>query len=524
MSCVRPFRMWAQRTIVGCHGRTESKQSRDRLVLYPTERIEYHQPPQNPAPQGPPVLPEGAMPTIEAMQARLAQLQAMADIDPNVKQLLAQTYEAILVELRSRADNERLMKELAASAESAPAATQEAKRRKENPVVVEFSLEDRLSLYSVEELQREMQSMQSRLQAVQDQRTRVEAAITTRESRRKDLPRLLNEDKDQLKKLTDELALPVAAEADPRIAETNRILQLAKRDAILERSRKMEAELRAYDAENELLPLRKELLVGEEKQYQTKLKEIADELNKRRESYIQAEKSKIERLAANSQPKNRVIAERLVKRVKDWLLLAKNNSAIQLEIESAKGQRTLWSERFKIMTERIEPQSAKEVGSFNSLVGLMLRRQRSELPDPAKLQSQLREYETKMMQAETLILELDDWKTQQAALEQGETAPVVRAEDSDDGNSLLSEYAKLLSAEKEVVANFRVDASNYFDNLFALAGSKRDMINLVRDYRAFVDQHVLWIRSSDRFDKGNFWQPGQPCNGYSQASIGAKSE
>ena len=474
-------------------------------------------PPPPPA-TTPPVSPEGSLPTIEAIQARQQQLPGILEIDPSLKQTLSQLYEAILVELRAKAESERLIKELAASAEAAPTATQDSKRRKENPTIIEFSLSDRLGLHRVEELQREMQSMQSRLQSVQDQRTRVDAAITTRESRRKELPRLLNEDKEQLKKYNDELALPPAVESDPRLTEAKNILLLAKRETLLERSRKMEAELRTYDAESELLPLRKELLAAEEKQYQARLKELADELNKRRESFIQTEKNKIERLAASSLTKNRATADRLVKRVNDWLDLAKNNAAIQLEIESAKSQRTLWSERFKIMSERIEPQSAKEVGSFNSLVGLMLRRQRSELPDPSKLQSQLREYETKMMQAETLILELDDWKAQQTALEQGDpvalgfnatngaSGPTSNPSDNsqDENGSLLSEYSKLLAAEKELVANFRVDASNYFDNLFALAGSKRDMINLVRDYRAFVDQHVLWIRSSDRFDKGEF--------------------
>ena len=92
----------------------------------------------------------------------------------------------------------------------------------------------------------------------------------------------------------------------------------------------------------------------------------------------------------------------------------------------------------------------------------MLRRQRNELPDPRKLQSQLREYETKMVQTDTLILELDDWKTQLSALEQGDllnqSAGDFQANSANSGTSLLVETEKLLTDEKYLIANCRVGA------------------------------------------------------------------
>ena len=458
---------------------------------------------QIPKANPPAVAPESAAPTLESIAARQQQLQTSNDIEPAIKQALGQLLEACVAELRVKAENERLAKELATNAEAAPAATQDAKRRRENPSPPAFGLGERLVLYSIEELQKEIQSLQTKLQAIVDQRTRVESAITTRESRRKELPRLTNEEKELQRKIGDELALPPSPEIDARLSEAQRLLALSKRDASLERVRKMEAELRAYDAEAELLPLRKELFIGEEKLLQARIKEIADELNKRRESLIQTEKQKLEQLAKETSGTLKSISDRLVKRSNDWLELAKANSTIQLEMEAAKARKTLWAERYKIMKERIDPTNSKEVGSFNSLVGLMLRRQRSELPDPARLQAQLREYEKKMVQTETLILDLDDSKAKLTAVEQGGTwgdslsDPNRNVERTD---TLMGEEERLRAAEKELITNFRVDAANYFDNLFALAGAKRDTINLVHDYRDFVDQHILWIRSSETLD------------------------
>ncbi|MFO0921414.1 MAG: mechanosensitive ion channel [Pirellulales bacterium] len=457
-------------------------------------------------PTGSSVAVDATLLNVETITARQAQLQAASDIDPAIKQTLGQLYEAILVEIRAKLENERLAKELAAASEAAPAATQDAKRRKENLPTNASRSSDRLIYRSVEELRKELQTLQSNLQAIVDQRTKVEAAMTLRETRRKDLPRLINEEKELLRKLNEEAALPAPPEADARIVELQRALNQSKREASNERTKKLESEQRTYEAEAELLPLKKELSSAEEKLLQIQIKEITDELNKRRESLIQAEKNKIEQLAQEASTRSKTTTDRLVKRVNEWLDLAKANSAIQLEIEAAKARKSLWSERFKIMKERIDPQHSQEVGSFNSLVGLMLRRQRSELPDPIKLQSQLREYEMKMVQTETLILELDDWKTQLTAMEQGDLLNRSPDGSGTSSSSLLGETEKLLAMEKELISNFRLDASNYFDNLFSLAGAKRDMVNLVRDYRDFVDQHILWMRSSDRLDRSELLQ------------------
>ncbi len=437
--------------------------------------------------------------------ARQQQLQALTDIDATIKQTLTQLYESIVVELRARFENERQAKEFAVMAEAAPAATQAAKSKKESPTQFDFALADRLMFYSVEELQKELQRLQSALQAIVDQRTRVEAALTTRESRRKELPKLQNEERELLRKLTDEMALPGANETDPRVGEAQRLLIQARRETSLELLKKMEAELRAYEAENELLPLRRDRFLAEEKQLQSRVKEITDELNKRRESLIQTERRKLEEIAASTSPEFKAVADRLVKRADDWFNLAKANSILQRDMERAKSTKSLWTERFKIIKERIEPQDAKSVGSFNSLVGLMLRRQRSELPDPNRLQSQLHDLQDKMIQTETLILELDDLKAQMAALDQTgvtEASALLPFTEGFSTSGLLEESTRLQLAEKELISSFRVDASSYFDNLFALAGVKRDTINLVYDYRVFVDEHILWIKSSDQLDKG----------------------
>ncbi|MFN5468810.1 MAG: hypothetical protein ACK5AM_11925 [Pirellulaceae bacterium] len=373
-------------------------------------------PPANPAspnlPPGPvssakdsPVIAVDPVPLqAESIGKLIQQVQAQTDLDTNLRTTLLSLYEAVQVELRSKAELERTARELASSAEAAPTAIQDAKRQKDRPLEIESRSTRLLDFMPIEELQVEQQRMQTGLQAVIEQRTKVETAITSREARRKDLPRLINEEKELLKKQADELSSFQPPEGDARIAEAQRWLLQAKRDASQERLKKLELEARTYEAESELLPLRKELLLQEEKQWQALVKGITEELNKRRESAIKNELRRLTRLREEAPEGLKSSADRVVKRAGDWLVLATNNSAIQRDIEAAKASKKLWQERYSIMTDRIQPGLSRSFGGYNAMVGLMLRRQRGDLPDPKRMNAELQQYEQGIIATERLIL------------------------------------------------------------------------------------------------------------------------
>ncbi len=460
-------------------------------------------------------IPEALPLTIEMIQSRLQQIQNDAALPPPTKQSLIQIYESILLELRAKAESERLIKELMTSAEAAPSATIEAKRRKENPPARDLISENALRSYPLQALQSLLQTQQTNLQAATDGRTKTDTALTTREGRRKELPRLIAEERATLQKLNDELNAPASTETvAPTLREAQQLLLRAKLAATTDRVRKLEQEQRTYDAEAELLPLRKELYTSDERYFQARVKEINDELNKRRETKIEEERRKAEALAASAPAELKWLADRLVKRAAAWLQLAKDNTAIQLEIEQAKAKEKFWDERYRIMTDRSKTNSEQSFGVINNWNGLLLRRHRNELPDETKMNNQLQDNLSRMQKTETLIIELEDWKNQNA---------VALLEDADlsdvEANgvlgtkpipplspSLLNKADALLAAERELVNSFAIDAASYSDNLYALSETKQSTIRLVKKYRDFIDQHVLWIRSANPFAKSDFRQ------------------
>ena len=456
---------------------------------------------------------EGNPLTIELVQGWIQQLQADLTLAPLQKQALLPIYEAIRVELQSKSDNERLAKELAANAEAAPNTTSEMKRRKETPPARDLISESALRSYQLQALQELLQTQKTNLQAALDGRTKAEADMSAREARKKDLPKLIAEDRAKLLELNEKLAVPPSTldAQEPRVREAETLLLRAQIAASTEKIRKREQELRVYEAEAELLPLRKAVFLADERHFQVRVKEIVDELNKRRETKIEDEKRKADALAASAPIELKSMSDRLVKRASEWLELAKRNTAIELEIEQSNTKLKFWEERYRIMTERSQASREQLFGVINSWNGLLLRRHSNELPDVGKMQKQLTEHLTRMQQTETLIIELEDWKNQSASAQFDSPEFTSNSLPLTSGPltpGLLPQADRLLLAERELINNFTVDAKNFSDNLYTLSESKQATIRLVQKYRAFIDQHILWIRSASpvsRTDAAHLW-------------------
>ncbi len=208
----------------------------------------------------------------------------------------------------------------------------------------------------------------------------------------------------------------------------------------------LEQQLRLYEAESELLPLQKDLISFEEKYYQSQIKEINAELSSRRETHIESFRRYARSVLEGSPTaEERLIAQNMIKRVDEWLEIARKNRTVEDQLEQSEKQRKVWENSYSNMRNRIQAGGDQGVGGLNSYVGLMLRRQRLELPNTRRLREQLGDYQARMQQIGSLLLELDDWTSQHST-----------NQTDDEANSELREK------ESQLITDFRLDANNYF--------------------------------------------------------------
>ena len=455
--------------------------------------------------------------TTEAITSRL---ERAVEMDAELKDALVPLYQRALVDLKAANDSQRLRKELAGRLAAAPKALADGKQKKDQqtPRVDDASL---LDFFSFDELQVELQSAQAKLAAATELRTKLSEQIDTREKRRKELPQLISEARAKVEQVDREQAGSTTSQStDPLVKEALTWSQTAERMTAVEKAQLLEQEQRVYEAETELLPLQLELARAEEKALIEQVRRLNEQIDRVRKDRILQQRQQVHRLVAeipkspNTPAALHALGQQLIERVNQWFDLVKKNADINSELNGSKALLEKWKDRYTKMVNRVEPQPGQDVvAGFNSWVGLMLRKQRNELPDPQKLERQILQYRQEAQVLDARLFELEDalqqinsWNDDGQSDFQSTVAPsndtaVTR---SDVASGLRPAYDRLLTKEKELIESMKIDIDTYLNNLYQVADIKTQTNALVGKYRSFIEKHVLWIRSSEQFDKSDF--------------------
>ena len=446
----------------------------------------------------------------ENIVSRLDAVQRDVEIESTLKESLIALYQKALADLKLAGESSRIRREYAGRVGAAPNELSSARRKKTE---VPFRLEaaETFDFFSFDELQGDLQEAQSKLAAIMETRSKLSEQVDLREKRRKDLPQLISDARGKLEQLDRDVstAVPTATE-NLVLREATQWAQSAARLVLIEQVQTLEIEQRVHEAETELLPLQLELAKTEEKQLQDHVRKLGDELNRMKQDRIIQQRQEVQELAEAIPESLKELGTALLARTQQWLDLAKKKSAIKTDLESSRLVLEKWKDRFSKMSTRVEPQNNQDaVAGFNSWVGMILRKQRGELPNLLSLRAELRHYQLEMQAADSLLFELEDSLTQINMWSEGERNLPV------DSSSKLSTLlatnvadrpflSRLTEKEKELINAISVDVDGYLTDLYQVADIKEQTGALVTQYHAFIEKHVLWIRSAEQFQRADY--------------------
>jgi potassium-dependent mechanosensitive channel len=433
--------------------------------------------------------------TVQAITARLQQVQDDTEKTAEVKEPLIKLYQQALADFKAANESQKVRQQWQARIAAAPHSMEDAKAKR-SQTTTRATISDILDYMSFDEVQKELQSLQAQLATATDARTKLAEQTVAREKRRKELPQLISDSKAVLDSLGK---APPATADDPLVKEASGWSILAARTAATEYVQTLEAEQKAYEAEAELLLLQLEIAQANEKQLQEPVRKMTEEFNRMRQDRILQVREQVRRLVSDLPVEFKPSSDELLKRIADWLTLAEKKATVKAELDNSRSTFDRWKERYAKMANRVDPKDSQELASgFNSWVGMMLRKQRSELPDPARIGSQIRYFQAEMQIAESMLFELEDLLLDtDSRLE----ANRIAAQESDT-EKLLAER-QLLDKNKEVLTAIQVDVNSYLNDLYQLADLKEQTRSLSRKYQAFIDEHVLWIRSSEQLERSD---------------------
>ncbi len=135
-------------------------------------------------------------------------------------------------------------------------------------------------------------------------------------------------------------------------------------------------------------------------------------------------------------------------------------------------------------------------GTSNA-VGLLLRKQRANLPNIAELKQDKSARAAELDRVRTSLFELDDKRT--AARDVDGCARAMLAGLPPDQRPRFEDTALALArANLQAIETLQADYNTYLARLIDLEGRQRSLTEETRNFRQYIDERVLWIASSGR--------------------------
>ncbi len=276
-------------------------------------------------------------------------------------------------------------------------------------------------------------------------------------------------------------------------AEATRLELMSQIQSIERETAALQAQLNRFDAEDRVdLPrLKSEFYKRQFTTAQANLDLLQKQLNDKRK----AEAAETERQTRQSQLGSNPL---LKYSFETNLELAKENTAITGRIsqtEKELAERIASLDKLKKAYDDAKFR-VKQIGLSES-VGAMLRNQKDLLPNELFISVHLQDNKTKLENVQFQLLDVDQQRKDlddEVIIEEIKTSPEGSAAPLEN---LADSIAELTSKRRELLGAQQTNYQRHFDKLVELDATERRMANLIRDYRSFINERILWIRSNE---------------------------
>ena len=455
-----------------------------------------NQPPSQSAPSAVETAGKSGLPSADDIESLTKQVQNNADLSDEAKKQILNLYQQVLVELKGAEQASAKAAANQAAIESLPDRLKKVKADLEElPEKSELSIDREADLTTLEQA---ISQQQSQLDALKSEMQNLETEMSSRAGRLKALLDVANSHSQRSEQLQQQLAQPPAEGQNPAVTSAQRALLRVQLSSLNANLAACQSELALLDAEksadlltNKRLLATRRVALAEERLNQ--LKDLA--LARRKdEANRQMQKARLQQRMAD--PLLKPIAERTEELA--GMAQERVRSIDQVNQQITQSQKVLDGLRDQDKNTR----KKTEIIGLTETIGLMLRRQRSALPDVTEYEQRTlkRQAEMNSLYYESVELE-DEWKKLldiEATAEEivdASTEPMTL----EYREELLADAERLLKQKREALEAAKRDYDDYLDELTTLNSKDEQIIKETRELASYIDKYVLWIRSNRVF-------------------------
>jgi len=433
-------------------------------------------------------------PTASQVQARIAEVEASAELDQAQQEALLAPLRSVLQSLEARdsalAERQRFLDLTAAAPGTINQLQQELDQAPRLPELQDFDL--RPPDEALEAIRALLTEAQARLDAAQAEQSRLQTEAASREVRQAEGPTQLVQWRENLTEATTALAAMPQDLANPA-DQVRRWQQQAEAAELAARIARLEAELASYAARRELLPLRRSLAQRKASTASTAIEALRDLETKAANRKARLAQQQAERQAGQVEdPRLQALAE-ATSDLAERRLGADGTLALleSVRTEAAEAESALIELRRRARNTAARVQAA----GLTEIVGDSLRQELRRLRDVDTDAQELLKDRMGRAQLELINMEdrLAEFGDAQAAIEQfrRRLAPddqPVSPRIEQQINSIVTNYVEML---RSLESEYR----DYYDEALDLQTTRATLVDTTNQFREFIEERILWTRS-----------------------------
>ena len=434
--------------------------------------------------------------SVEQVERAMAELEQSAEVAADVKLQAAENYRAAIKNLQSAADSDTRQQALAGETESVSARTDQLKQQRAALKDKKPELSEALTLMELEQL---LPTTELQLSAFKKGRQDAEADLQSRGARRKEIRARVAIVQEKIADAASQIKALHASEPTPQNQSLSARL-LTRRMTLEKEIPALEAELAKYDAEEaaDFVRLRMDVASCNAAYTEKVIATLQQKINAAREAAAEESVRTARREAISADPALRVYAEENQDLAETLKLVAEQLQ----ETEAARSAATQIQEG--LVKQFANAKKKVDSVGLTSSVGALLRKQKTTLPDVAVRRTAVAERQKLINDTQYTLFEYEEAQEELSEMDDTiEKILVAAQKDSTKNVAILDSAARdLMTRKREYLADLVRSSGQYFDKLIELDTVDRQIIKLEADYENYIDQRVLWIRSSPPLTAG----------------------
>lgn len=439
--------------------------------------------------------PGGETVTQPLLESKIEGIEAAGGLDDEAKTRLVDLYRKALGYLQTAASNTEAADAFRRAAQTAPAQTQAIREDlKASSGTSDKDLPQVPPSATAEDISKLLQKEKADLAASDTRLVDLErqlAAVTARPALAR---QRLDEAKDRQGEIGAELKLPPPTNQAVAVTEATRWVLTAHSTALGAEIKMLEQELATQQARVEVLEAKRDQEAANLARIGGRVKALEDLVNQRRQDEAQQAKDRADAARRDAEGKHPLVME-----------LAERNALLTRQLADMAAQiadLTRIQERTESLEREIqgdfdEAQETMAIGGLNQDLGHFLLRQRQSLPDLRSLRRQISELESR--QSAVGLQRLNHRAEMKEIREPEEYVQNLAAEQETELTPGLGSELSGLVAERRALLAGALDSDDLLiGKLGELDAAEGRLIKSIKGFDAFLDEHLLWVRSGAR--------------------------